>query len=144
MPPLQDDDRYETQSEFGEDFADLTYRSVTSGLTYKKLPDTVFFWVAIMLHTSIIMVALIADDVESVFDFVGAIGCSSISFLFPGLGYIVALQKFGTSRIRKRCDTLFNQIVAWTYIAVWILICVLYIYSTCLKASGKLPKDADS
>lgn len=63
------------------------------GLTYKRLPDRVFFWSALSLQVIMLVLALTVSAIESVFGFVGAIGASSIMFFFPGIAYLTVLRK---------------------------------------------------
>ena len=71
--------------------------STKSGLTYKKMSDQVFFWSAVILQASLLLLALTVSSVEAVFQFIGAIGATSILFFFPGISYVTALRRFGTA-----------------------------------------------
>lgn len=66
-----------------------------SALTYTKLSDRVFFWVTLVLHVSTLGMALLIEDLDSVFEFISAFGTSFIMLLYPGLIYILAVRKFG-------------------------------------------------
>ena len=101
-------DDADKESEAGSIVSETSLSSTRSGLTYKKLSDRVFFWAALILHCSMLFIAITATNIEPVFDFLGAFGCNSITFLFPGVGYLVALKKFGNSRIRKSWETTCN------------------------------------
>ena len=72
-----------------------------SGLTYKKLPEPVFYWTAIMLQSSLLIMAISVQSIDAVFDFIGAFGSGCISFLFPGMAYLYALHNWGSGRVRK-------------------------------------------
>ena len=89
---------------------------------------------------------MFVENIDTVFDFAGAIGSSSIMFLFPGLGYILALREFGTSHHRKKCETTFYHTMAWINLIIYVLVLVTYTYSLVLKVKGDmpaLPKPAD-
>ena len=109
-----------------------------SGLTYKKLPEPVFYWTAIMLQSSLLIMAISVQSIDAVFDFIGAFGSGCISFLFPGVAYLYALHNWGSGRVRKQRQTLFNQFVAWFFIAMFVAVLSLYIWVTVLKVSGKV------
>ena len=87
--------------------SDFTVVSNKSALTYKKLPDSVFFWTALMLHLVTVGLSMTIDDITVVFEFTGAVGSSSIMFLFPSVAYILALNKYGTARHKAKCETIF-------------------------------------
>jgi len=73
----------------------LSACSVKSALTYQSLPDSYFLWTALVLHVSILTIALSLENLDLVFEIAGAIGCASSTFLFPGVAYILALRKYG-------------------------------------------------
>ena len=104
-----------------------------SELTYKRLSDSVFFWTAVLLHVTSLGIAMSVENIDTVFEFTGAIGCSSIMFLFPGLGYILALREFGSSQRRKECQTTFYHIMAWTFLLFYVQAVSTYIYTLVLK-----------
>ena len=112
-----------------------------SGLTYKKLSDRVFFWMALGMHALALTLALSISSVEAVFDFLGAIGSCSITFLFPGLAYLVALYKYGTNRHRQKWDTFFNQILAWVFLACFVAVFSLFLFFKIAQGVGYLPAE---
>ena len=113
-----------------------------SELTYKKLSDSVFFWTAVLLHVTSLGIAMSVENIDTVFEFTGAIGCSSIMFLFPGLGYILALREFGSSHRRKKWETSFYHVMAWVFLVIYVLAIGTYIYTLVLKLLGQMPKQA--
>ena len=78
-----------------------------------------------------------------VFDFLGAFGCNSITFLFPGLGYLVALHKFGDRKRQesRTWELIFYQIAAFAFLILWLFILGLYVFMTVQKATGKYDDD---
>lgn len=71
-------------------------RTEKSELTYKSLPDSVLITVTTILHVSILVLAILIPDIETVFELVGSFGCINIAYVFPAIGYLLALKKFGT------------------------------------------------
>ena len=122
--------------EAGYILTETSIASARSGLTYKKLPDNIFFWTALLLQASMLTIAITAKNIEPVFDFLGAFGCNSITFLFPGLGYLVAFHRFGSNK-EKSWELLFNQVIAITFLILWVLILALYVFITVKKATGE-------
>ena len=57
----------------------------------ENVPENVYFWLVIILQVSVISTAIIVDSIESVTSILGTFFAASISFLFPGLAYLVAL-----------------------------------------------------
>ena len=109
--------------------------SESSELTYKRLPDSVFFWTAILLHASVILVAASFNDITAVIDFIGSVGGSLIMFIFPGLGYLFALYKYGTRREREGCSTISYKGMAVFFLLLGLSFIYLYIFS--LIVGGK-------
>ena len=87
--------------------SEFTIASNKSALTYKKLSDSIFFWTALILHLLTLGLAMTIKDVTVVFEFAGAVGSSSITFLFPSVAYLLALNKYGTTRQKAKCETIF-------------------------------------
>lgn len=52
----------------------------------------------ITLHINIIVLAILIREIDMVFDFVGTIGSSCIGFVFPGIGYLAALHRYGSEK----------------------------------------------
>mmetsp|Transcript_12087 Transcript_12087/g.16406 ORF Transcript_12087/g.16406 Transcript_12087/m.16406 type:complete len:397 (-) Transcript_12087:165-1355(-) len=128
--------REKPQSESGA--SEHSFSTTRSGLTYKKLPDRVFFWAAIALQTSILIVALSVKSLDVIFDFLGAIGSGCITFLFPGVAYLYALQTWGNSSTRKKWDTIWNQLTAVFFLLCFFIVIGLYFYLQYLKLSGQV------
>jgi len=68
-------------------------------------------------------------DINSIFNFTGAIGSSSVMFLFPGLSYILALREYESSDRRRNCETTFYHIMAWIFLALYVLLVTTYIFN---------------
>lgn len=88
-----------------------------------------------------LLIAMLVENINTVFDFCGAIGASSMMFLFPGLGYILALREFGTIQHRKKCETTFYHIMAWMFLIIYVLIVGTYTYTIVLKVKGNMPAE---
>ena len=81
-----------TEENNSDNSTQLTVASDKSALTYKKLSDRVFFWTTVFLHITSLTIAMLVEDIRTVINFSGAIGSSSLMFLFPGLAFILALR----------------------------------------------------
>lgn len=90
---------------------------------------------------SILGLAILIKDIAVVFDFAGTIGCSFITYFFPGIGYLLALREFGTPLIRKKWQTKMYQAIAWFFILIGTTAVGSYFYSLMLKISGKMPSE---
>jgi len=85
--------------------------------------------------------AITIDDITVVFDFAGAVG-STLSFLiFPSVAYITALNRYGTSRIRQKRETMFYLTLSYVFIVAGVAIMASYIYVQFLKLIGNISED---
>ena len=75
-----------------------------------------------------LLTAILVKDLSSVFEFTGAFGCSTISFLVPSIGYLLALNRYGTSRRRQKWETFLYQLVSWLFLVVYAIILGTYVY----------------
>ena len=73
-----------------------------------------------------------------VFEFSGAVGCSSITYLFPGVAYILALNRYGNSRMRQKWDIRFYHILSWVFLVIYVAVLSSFFYLEIMKALGKL------
>ena len=121
--------------------SEFTMQSTKSALTYKQLPERLFFWTAVLLHAITLSLAIMIDNLDSVFDFLGSVGCSCIMFLFPGVAYILALKRYGNARQRAKWSTTFFHALAWVFIVLCTLVMTSYFYGVSQKAMGKVPED---
>ena len=119
----------------------MTAVSNKSALTYKKLSDSVFFWSTIILQLFIVTLALSISNIEVVFEFIGAVGSSSIMLLFPGLAYIVCLHKYGSSEYKKKWSTVFWYALAWFFLTCWLVLLISFFYVEIGKLMGTLSSD---
>ena len=93
------------------------------------LSDRVFFWTALLLHVAVLSFAMAIEKIDNVVLFTGTIGGASVTFLFPGLAYIVALRHFGdTPRHRGNWSTIFYHMMAWAFVASFVVIVSTFIY----------------
>lgn len=121
--------------------ASLTVNSTKSALTYQSLPDSYFFWTAVVLHATILTLSMSVNSLDIIFEISGAVGCSALMFLFPGTYYILALRKYGRPSHYQQWTTFFYRALAWAYIALFVLINVAFIYTegSYLFSSGVQP-----
>ena len=84
---------------------------------------------------------MIIEDITVVFEFSGAVGSSSITFLFPAVAYILALNRYGTARQKAKCETIFYLALAWLFLFLYAAILGSFIYLESMKLLGLLPSD---
>ena len=108
--------------------SEYTINSTKSQLTYKDLNDTVFFWTTVILQIGIMTMALTIEDIDVIFDFIGVIGCASQTFLFPSVAYLLAVNKYSTSRQRKKWETTIYQILSYIFLILYFSILGAYVY----------------
>ena len=109
-------------------YSDLSGSSTKSTLTYKNLSDAFFFATALVLHSIILSLATSITNIDVVFDYAGAVGSSSMMFLFPGLAYILALRKYGKASHRQLWSTFFWHALAWFFLLCYVAILYAFLY----------------
>lgn len=94
-----------------------------------------------ILHLVTVGIAMTIENIEVVFEFTGAIGSSSIMFLFPSVAYLLALSKYGTARHKAKCETIFYQSLAWLFLILFFAVVGSFLYLESSKMLGVLPSD---
>jgi len=89
--------------------------------------------IGITLQVSVLAIAILATSVLDAFALVGGIAAPAIAFLYPGLGYLVALYRFGPKSSSGKIDTILCAITAIVLILCFCIAVALTIY---LEASG--------
>ena len=72
-------------------------------LAYKDMKTCYYVAATLTLYGMCILVAILVDDISKVFDFIGAIATSAISFVFPGWFYLSAVKQFGGGSSLHKC-----------------------------------------
>ena len=57
------------------------------------MPSWLYYSLTLVLYAACVTVSLFVEDISVVFDFVGSFGLSVISFLLPGVLYLLILRK---------------------------------------------------
>ena len=96
-----------------------------------------------ILQLGILSLAIFIKDIAVVFEFSGAFGCSSITYLFPSVAYILALNKYGTSRMRQSWDIRFYHFLSWAFLIIYVAVLSSFFYLEIMKGLGKLPSDKE-
>ena len=122
-------------------YSDLSGSSTKSALTYKNMSDAFFFTTALVLHSIILGLSISITNIDDVFDYAGAVGSSSMMFLFPGLTYILALQKYGTPSHRQLWSTFFWHALAWFFLLCYVAILFAFFYVELGKRFGSLAEE---
>ena len=117
--------------------SDLSACSVKSALTYKSLSDNFFFWTALIIHVTVLILAMVIKDLEVLFEASGSISGGCIMFLFPGLAYILTLRKYGKPSHRQLWSTFFYHTLSWVFIALFFATMSAFVYLQFAKANGK-------
>ena len=115
-------------------------RTEKSELTYKSLPDNILITVTSILHVTILALAIIIPNIEAVFEVVGSFACVCIAYVFPGIGYLLALNKFGDEEKRSRTKTKILVATSWFYVIFGIAYIIFMFVFIALKFAGVVPK----
>ena len=125
-----------------------------AGYSYQKLSDSAFFWHTILLHGSCIALAIAVKKIDMIFDLAGAICCAFSIFIFPAVGYLIALYRYGGARQRAnseeaasvsnrhKCETWLYLASSWVFLALGALLIIAACYVNILRAAGKLPQES--
>ena len=109
---------------------------------YHGLSDSIFNWHAILLHISCLAIAMLVQQIEVVFDLVGAITCSFSIFLFPAIAYLVAFTRFnGKIKDSRKADATFYLLASWVFIVLGVTLIIMAIYLNIMRAIGKFKDD---
>jgi len=136
-PPADEEERENLISQRGQNAeaplsesgaTEQSYNTNKSGLTYKKLPDSIFIWSAVVLWASLLMLAMTISSIEAIFDFIGAVCCGSCTLLFPGMGYLMALGKYGSERKRAKWSTTCDKAIAIIFLLSYVIVLALFFY----------------
>ena len=119
----------------------------TSTLSMLNLSDRAYFWHAVILHASCLILAILVEKIDVIFDLAGAICCAFSIFLFPAIGYLVAHHRYSGdgahARNQSKCDYWLYLIFSWVFLALSLIIIAAAIYINVLRASGKLPQEPE-
>ena len=118
--------------------------SVKSALTYRKLSDSVFFWTSTILHATVLTLALTVTDLGLVFEIGGSIGVAGLFFFFPGIAFLLALNRYGNSHIRQKWDTTCFLVLAWFFIFLSLLSVGSFFWLQFFKLSGRIGTDDET
>lgn len=66
-------------------------------MAYKEMNYFVYIVVTMILYWSEVILSLLVSDIGLIFEFVSAFSISCTGFIFPGLFYLRAEEKFATS-----------------------------------------------
>ena len=132
----------EAEKKASQSTSNSEYSAITakSALTYKLLSDRVFILSAIFIHVATISLAVTITDIAVVFEVCGSITSNAQMFFFPGVGYLLALNRYGSSSIRQKWETTFFCGLAWFFIIFSIYLFGQVIVVEVFKAMGKLPE----
>ena len=76
------------------------------------MPENVRITITMIIHLTILSLAIIIPNIDTVFEFVGTVACACVTFIFPALGYLMALHRFGSERRKEKLRGAPNQIFA--------------------------------
>ena len=63
--------------------------------------------------------------------------------MFPGIAYILALRRYGTTAHRQKWSTCGFHSLAWFFLVLYVAILASFFYVQFLKLTGRLPEELD-
>jgi hypothetical protein len=79
---------------------------VPEGLAYKDMKDSYYYISTLALFVAEATLAILLDDVTTVFDLLAAIAVTCLGFFFPGVFYLVAHKRYANKSEKgnqKKC-----------------------------------------
>lgn len=70
--------------------------SVRSHQAYKDMNSGVYLSLSLLVYTACLFMSLAVSDLSMIFQVISAVSVSNISFICPGLFFLLAQKKFGT------------------------------------------------
>ena len=100
------------------------------------MPENVRITITMIIHLTILSLAIIIPNIDTVFEFVGTVACACVTFIFPALGYLMALHRFGSERRKEKLRTKFFVAIAWTFLGLGAISVCGYLTFAVLKLTG--------
>ena len=94
--------------------------------------------ITVIIHVALLILAIVIKDIDSVFDFVGTVACACVTFVFPALGYLMALHRFGSEKRKAMLRTKFFVAIAWTFLGLGIISITGFLTFLTLKMTGSI------
>ena len=66
-------------------------------MAYKEMNYVIYIVVTMVIYWSEVFLAMLISDIGLIFEFISAFTISCTGFIFPGLFYLRAEEKFATS-----------------------------------------------
>jgi len=96
-------------------------------MAYKQMEPLYYYGITLTIYVLIILGSIYIEDVEILFEAVGAVGGATISFIFPGWFYLLMEKKHASETHKKQ-----NRGKHFAAI-VWIVIGVVYMILAFVK-----------
>lgn len=71
------------------------------GLAYKDMKASYYYTSTLALFVTEAILAIVLEDVTTVFDLLAAIAVTCLGFLFPGIFYLFAHKRYANKKTEK-------------------------------------------
>jgi len=105
----------------------IKYREHIQNLTYKDMNNFYYYAITLGLFALEVFLAIILDDIGTIFNYLSAITVTFLGFWFPAFFFIYAEKKFPNHKLYQ--SNLFHRIMAYFHIFLGLIIFVLSISS---------------
>ena len=87
-----------------------------------------------MIYLAIVLCSIFIKDITKIFDSVEAIGCSCLTFLFPGGFYIMTYYMHATDKKQRRTKYKVWLVVSFIMLALGVIMTGVALYVSIYKA----------
>ena len=108
--------------------------SVAQRLAYKDMNYAIYLGASVSFYAVIVLLAMLLEDISSVFDFVSAYAISGIAFFIPSVFFTKAIKKFNVDQSDPGVQ--FAKKIAILFIPLGILNAALGISSAIITITG--------
>ena len=91
-------------------------------MAYKEMEPLYYYGITLGIYLVINLGAIFIEDVTVIFEAVGAIGCGTIGFIFPGWFYLLMEKKYASETHKKEHWGIHFAAIVWIVIGVTYMI----------------------
>lgn len=102
-----------------------------SRLAYKSMDARIYYGASIILYALEVYLSIIVTNLSDIFNFIGTVAGSNLSFFIPSVLFIRAFHSFASTRFKARHKTLYRLAIG-NFLA-GIALFALFLYSNVLS-----------
>ena len=105
------------------DLSDEAENKEEQEMPYKSMDDWKYYLATLVLFTLQMVAGVYCEDIGNIFSFLSAICVSSIAFVWPGVFYLIAKDRFGNQATKGIEYSAENdqKLTAWMFIIFGVI-----------------------